>query len=45
MFSMVFHTSKTVNNPPKRYITGTAAFSGSMINNVNSGKSCGACGK
>ena len=44
MFSMVFHTRKTVNNPPKRY-TGTAAFSGSMISNVNSGKSCSSCGK
>lgn len=43
---MVFHTRQTVNNPPKRYITGTAAaFSGSIIRNVNSSKSCGACGK
>lgn len=45
MFSMVFHTSKTVARPPVR-LAGPSQFSGSIITNANSGRSgCSSCGK
>lgn len=46
MFSMVFHTSKTVIRPVVRSAPSPTPFTGSMIKNANSGKSgCSACGK
>ncbi len=48
MFSMVFHTSKTVVRPAIRSAPSPSPspFSGSMIKNANSGRSgCSACGK